>query len=557
MTRNNGRFKLISIAFTGAFILLGARVFYLQAFKKGEILSNRRAFSRLKKLRGDLRTRDGSIIASSCRGAKIFLKKNKTLSPKEQKALYKIAGLTVPEEKKRRSRILLSGFLSPELERRMKTLPFSEKFVFIPAQKRDYFDRKYFAPIAGFTNYENNGAGGAEYEYNDYLEGDSGEIIETDATGKLILSNDPDVLHAKGNDVYLTLDYNLQSLLYDEIGRTVEKYKAKGGYGVIMVPRTGEILAAVFAGAGEESSFLKNPLIADSFEPGSTFKIVTVSAALENKLVTPDDKFFCENGSFEFAGITIRDHEPYGWLSVKDIIRYSSNIGASKLADLTGKNELYRTARAFGFGCRTGVKLPGETRGQLKRVKNWEKNSLYYISFGQEVGATPLQIAQSFAVIADGGVLVQPRILELVKNARGKIIKKAKTVRIRRVLSEKTAGTVKEMLYNVMESGTGERAKIPGWKICGKTGTAQKYDSALRAYSEEKFFSSLGGFFPKDDPQFVVFIGIDEPQGNHYGGTVCSPAFKNIIKKIIDYYGVPPDVPPETAAGLGGEKNET
>lgn len=550
----------MSVVFSGMFILLGARVFYLQVFKKNEILSNRRTFSRIKKLRGDIKARGGQIIASSSRGAKLFLKKDKVLTARETAELYKTAAIVVSKDNGGSARGIVSGFLSPGEQRKIKDILNPRDFSFISAQSRNYFDREIFAPVCGFTNYEDNGAAGVEYKFNDYLEGDTGEIMEVDATGNLFLSNDPDALHARGNDVYLTLDYILQKFFYDEVKRSAENYGAKGGYGIIMSPKTGEILAAVFCVRGGGDNFLKNPLVADSFEPGSTFKIVTVSAALENKTVSPEDKFFCEKGSFEFAGITIRDHEPYEWLTVKDIIRFSSNIGAGKIAARIGSNELYRMARAFGFGCQTGIKLPGETRGQLKRVNDWEKTSLHYIAFGQEVAATPIQMAQAFSVIANDGVLIQPRILSCVRNPNGKIINRPRSVRIRRVISKETALTVKEMFYNVVESGTAEKVRIPGWKICAKTGTAQKYDSKLRAYSEENYFSSLGGFLPMDDPRFVIFIGLDEPRGGYYGGLVCSEAFKNIAKKIIDYYGVPPDVKESDLLDAGKKKivkNET
>jgi len=502
-----------------------------------------RAFGRVKKLRGNITSSDEAIIASSIRGTRVFLRKGAKLTYREIDFLTR-SGTNPKFPKKNNTRKLLIKFLSPAETKILREKDIAKKLEFIPTQKRVYFDSAVYAPVCGFTNYENNGASGIEYKYNKYLEGGQGEIIEIDATGKLLLSDDPDMLHAGGDSIKLTINGRLQKFLYSQLDASVALYKAKAGYGIVMDPRTGKIFAAVMAGNNSEK-LLKNPLISDSMEPGSTFKIVTAAAAIENGLVKPEDKFFCENGSFEFAGIKITDHDPYGWLTVNDIIKFSSNIGVSKIGNMVGKNTLYKTARDFGFGCQTGIKLPGEARGILKRIDRWEKTSLYYISFGQEIAATPLQIAQSFAVIANGGVLIKPRILETITGSGGKTIYKTKTVKIRRAISKKTAETVKEMLFHVVEGGTAEKVRMKGYQICGKTGTAQKFDAKAGKYSEDSYFASLGGFFPKNNPQFIIFIALDEPQEHYYGGTVCAEAFRQTAKEIIDIYGIAPETPDE------------
>jgi len=500
MAQNNKRFNFTATIFIILIVTLASRIFYLQAFKKNEILGNVKMFNRIKKIRGNICTSDGKIIASSLRNPK-------------------------PPHR----------------------------------QKRIYFNREIFNHLCGFVNRDNEGGAGCEYYYNKELEGGKPQIIEVDATGELLLSNDPAVLFAKGNDIYLTINSKIQEFLYNEIKRTLKNFQAEKGYGLVIKPKTGEIVASIFVRNDPVNLLFKNPLISSPFEPGSTFKIVTVAAALEEKLVKPDDKFFCENGSFEFSGITIRDHEPYGWLTVNEIIQHSSNIGASKLARLLGKKKLYYYARSFGFGNYTGINLPGETKGTLKRIDSWSETSLQCISFGQEVSATPLQIAQAFGVIANNGILMAPRILNRIVDPSGKVILRPETATIRRVISEKTAREVKEMLFNVIEAGTGLPAKIPGWAICGKTGTGQKYDRSIGKYSEENFFASLGGFFPKDNPEFVIFIGFDSPVKNHYGGAVCGGAFRNITKKLIDLYGIPPSAEDINTASrrIKGQKNDS
>lgn len=538
MPKNNTRLTIVSILFVALFTTLGVRIIYLHTVKKSVIFANRRTFGRIKKLRGNIISSDGNIIASSIRGTRIFLKKDKKLTSGETKILRRMGAVSKLSSKNSRRKLLIK-FLPPEETKILRGKNISKKLEFIPAQKRVYFDNNVYSPICGFTNYENDGASGIEYKYNKYLEGGQGEIIEIDATGKLLLSDDPDMLHAGGDTVKLTITGRLQKFLYRQLTASVDLYKAKAGYGIVMDPQTGKILAAVMAGNDSEK-LLKNPIISDAMEPGSTFKIVTVAAAIENGLVKPEDKFFCENGSFEFAGIKITDHDPYDWLTVNDIIRFSSNIGASKIGNMVGKNTLYKTARDFGFGCQTGIKLPGEARGMLKRIDRWEQTSLYYISFGQEIAATPLQIAQSFAVIANGGALIKPRILESIISSAGKTVYKTKAVKIRRVITEKTAATVKEMLFHVVEGGTGAKVRMQGWQICGKTGTAQKFDTKAGKYSEDAYFASLGGFFPKENPEFVIFIALDEPREHYYGGTVCAEAFRRTAKEIIDIYGIAP-----------------
>ncbi|MDO9514104.1 MAG: penicillin-binding protein 2 [Elusimicrobiota bacterium] len=551
MPQSNARFTIISIFFTLLFTALGLRIIYLHTVKKNVIISSRRAFGKVKKLRGNIITSEGNIIASSIRGKRIFLRKGEHLTPGEKALLARMeTDLQFPDASA--SRQLLIKFLSPSETEALRQNPVAKKLEFIPAQKRIYLDSPIYSPICGFTNYENAGAGGLEYGYNKELEGGQGEIIEIDATGKLLLSNDPDMLHAGGDSVKLTINGRLQEFLYRQIDLSVSRYRARSGYGIVMEPHTGKILAAVMAGPDAEN-LLKNPIISDAVEPGSTFKIVTVAAAIENGVVTPEDKFFCENGSFEFAGIKISDHDPYGWLTVSDIIKFSSNIGICKVGSLAGRNALYKAARDFGFGCPTGIKLPGEARGLLKRIDTWENTSLNYISFGQEIAATPLQIAQSFAVIANGGVLIKPCILESIIEASGKKVHKTKPVIIRRAITKKTSDTVKEMLFQVVEGGTGVNVRLQGWEICGKTGTAQKFDTKAGKYSEKTYFSSLGGFFPKQDPKFVIFIALDEPQEHYYGGVVCADAFRQTVKEIIDIYGIAP----AAAAGSGEKKNET
>jgi len=542
MKKDNTRFAFLGTCFVMLFALLLGRILYVLAVKKDEILSQTKTNlqHKIKKLRGNIYTNDGILLATSIRGFEIYKKAGQILTKKDIKKLKKIGISITPELNKKRK--LIYKFINPYQQEKLKKLPVRKKLEIIPTQKRIYYRKNIYAPLIGFLNYEKKGAAGIEYYFDDILsEIKKVKTLEIDLSGNLLLTKNPEILYAKCSDVYLTIENPVQEFLYEQIKNTVEKFHGKKGYGIVINARRGEILGFVSYEKEQKKFYMKNPLIGDAFEPGSTFKIVTVSAALQEKIVTPFDKFYCGEGQFRFPTITVRDHEPYEWLTVAEIIQHSSNIGICKIAEKLGKQKLYFYARAFGFGNYTGISLPAESRGVLRRIKNWSETSLYCTSFGQEVSATPLQIAQAFSVIANNGLLIAPKLIKKIVASSGRTLYQSKKSVVRKVISPETAKTVKELLLNVTENGTAIRAKIKGWKICAKTGTAQKFDASIGKYSNEKYFASLGGFLPMENSRFVIFIGVDEPEKFYYGGLVCAKAFKKTAQFLIDYYGIPPD----------------
>jgi len=542
MRKDSTHFVFLGFCFLLLFTSLLGRILYILAAKKDEILSQTKTNlqHKIKKLRGNIYTKDGTLLATSIRGFEIYKKAGQILTEKDIKKLRKAGIYTTPQLSKKRN--LVCKFINPYQEEKLKKLSVKGKLEIIPTQKRIYYHDDIYAPLIGFLNYEKEGAAGIEYYFDDALsEIKKVNTLEVDLSGNLLLTKNPEILYAKCSDIYITIENPLQEFLYEQIKNTVEKFHGKKGYGIVINAQTGEIPGFVFYEKEQKKFYMKNPLIGDVFEPGSTFKIVTVSAALQEKIVTPFDKFYCGEGQFQFPTITVRDHEPYEWLTVAEIIQHSSNIGTCKIAEKLGKQKLYFYARAFGFGNYTGISLPAESRGVLRRVKNWSGASLYCTSFGQEVSATPLQIAQAFSVIANNGLLIAPQIINKIVASSGKTLYQSKKSVIRKVVSPETAKTAKKLLLNVTENGTATGAKIKGWKICAKTGTAQKFDASIGKYSNDKYFASLGGFLPLENSRFVIFIGVDEPEKLYYGGLVCAKAFKKTAQFLIDYYGIPPD----------------
>jgi cell division protein FtsI (penicillin-binding protein 3) len=349
------------------------------------------------------------------------------------------------------------------------------------------------------------------------------------------------VLPRDGNDIVLTIDQVIQYIAERELDKAYKTYHAKGASIIVMDPHTGKILALANRPTydlNEHSNVSKDQTrdraICDLFEPGSVFKIVTASAALEEKRVNEEDKFFCENGSYRVANHILHDHKPHGWLTFREVIEESSNIGTTKVAQLLGPNTVYKYVRLFGFGSKLGIDLPGEISGMIKEPRFWSKTSIGAIPIGQEVGVTALQLASAMSAIANGGQLMRPFVIEEIRDKQGKVIKKTSPVLIRKVISLDTAARVTKMLTGAVEEGTGRMAQIPGFTSAGKTGTAQKLETN-GAYSHSKFVASFIGFAPAEDPLVTIVVSVDEPHPYYFGGVVAAPVFRNVAADVIRY----------------------
>ena len=411
-----------------------------------------------------------------------------------------------------------------------------------------YYSRYYpasntTAQITGFTDVDNRGLTGLEKQYEEILRGKNGSTIySADAIGRTF--PDPTSIFKapkNGSSVVLTIDLICQTIAEEELKKAVEKSKAAGGMIAIMNPKTGEMLAMASCPdfnpnepQKSKTYNYKNRFICDTFEPGSTFKLIAASAVLEENIKKPADVIFCENGSINLFNHKIRDSKPHGNLTFQQVIEKSSNIGVIKCSMLIGKRKLYSYARDFGFGNETGMGLIGEVRGTLKKPSNWSKLSLPMISFGHEITTTGIQLINAYAAVANKGILIKPQIIKEILNTEGDIISKTHTEEIRRVVSEKTANTLKSFFVGAVEHGTGINAKVEGITIGGKTGTAQKVLSNGKGYSNSNYTASFVGFWPAENPEFVCLVVIESPRNGHYGGTVAAPALKNIVKRITN-----------------------
>jgi cell division protein FtsI (penicillin-binding protein 3) len=421
---------------------------------------------------------------------------------------------------------------------------------FLKENRRFYPQRESGAQVLGFAGMDNQGLAGVELRYDRDLWREAVVVMaERDAFGNDILVSGPPLEALReGDELRLTLDEVIQFIAQQELGRGIESSGAAGGSIVVLEPRSGEVLAmanAPFFNPNEPASCtpsaLSNRSIGDALEPGSIMKTFLLSAALEERVVTRETAFNCENGAMPFQGGVLHDVHPYGVLTVNDIIGKSSNIGSTKIAQRVGAERYHRYLKAFGFGEKTGVDLPGEAAGMLRPVARWSGRSIASVAIGQEVSVTSLQMAAAFAAAVNGGQLWRPRLARELVSPEGVVLKRFEPQKVRQVISPETSRQVVETLVNVVEEGTGKAAAVEGYTVGGKTGTAQKFDPQLRAYSSHKYLASFIGVAPARDPRLVVLVMIDEPKGAIYGGSVAAPVFKKVVQRTLRYLNVPPE----------------
>jgi cell division protein FtsI (penicillin-binding protein 3) len=413
---------------------------------------------------------------------------------------------------------------------------------FLKESKRCYPNGYLASHILGFAGLDNSGLEGIEKAFNTYLQGQTGwTMFLRDARQKKLDLSEHMVPPVDGYDIRLTIDEVIQYIAERELDKAYKIHHAKAASIIVMDPYTGAILAManrptydlnVFSKANKEQ--IRNRSVCDVFEPGSVFKIVTASAALEEKKVKEQDTFFCENGAYKSAGHVLHDHKSHGTLTFKEVIEQSSNIGTVKVAQRLGPALLYKYIKLFGFGSKLGIDIPGEVSGLLKEPRFWSKTSMLALPMGQEVGVTALQLASALSVIANGGYLMQPYMISEIGDKYGQPIKQFSPKPIRRVISEDTALRVKKILIGVIENGTGKMAKVPGFSAAGKTGTAQKLDPNGR-YSHKKFVGSFIGFAPAEEPLVTIVVTVDESHPYYFGGVVAAPVFKNVAGAVIRY----------------------
>ncbi|OGW48818.1 MAG: hypothetical protein A2078_00760, partial [Nitrospirae bacterium GWC2_57_9] len=429
----------------------------------------------------------------------------------------------------------------------------------LQAEPRRFYPKKTLAgPVLGFTGMDNAGLEGLERVYDKHLRGASGWVVaEKDALGRTVFPGGPGFqyrLPKAGHDLILTIDEVIQHIAEKEIDAMLVRSRARGGYGIVMDPRTGEVLALAVRTIGRTTQPFnpndpqrsrpdewRNRCVTDAFEPGSIFKPFLAAAAIEEKKVHPLERFDCSAGKIQVADRTIKDAHENGVLTFTDVMAQSSNVGTIKVALRLGRELFSKYIAAFGFGSKTGVDLPGEIPGLVKDHRLWSGVSIASIAIGQEIGVTPLQVASAYCALANGGVLMKPYIVSEIVDRGGRESRKFQPQVVGRAISEDTCEKVSKMLQRVVEAGTGDKARPAGYTAAGKTGTAQKIDQRTGSYSKKDYVSSFVGFVPANSPRLVILVMVDSPEGVVYGGSVAAPVFKTIAEQSLAYLQVTPD----------------
>lgn len=448
--------------------------------------------------------------------------------------------------KQDRSFVWLARKLDPDQGRRLEQMPL-DGIGIVMEGRRFYPKGPLLSHVLGFAGMDGQGLEGLEHRYETYLHGEKRIVVlQRDALGRTVFPKDlREQAPASGHSLTLTIDEVIQYVAEKELEATVNATHAKSGILVAMEPRTGAVLALAVSPRFDPNAVAalspdrwRNKALTDAYEPGSTLKVIVGAAALEEKVMTPGSLVFGENGRMTVANTIIHDHEKSGWMTFAQVIQRSSNIGAAKVAMALGENRLYRYLQAFGFGERTDIDLPGEATGLLKHPRSWGRRSLASIAMGQEIGVTPLQLIAAVSAVANGGLLMKPYIVSEIRDAGGRLVKQGAPQVRRRVISAETAVTLSRILEGVVAQGTGTKAAIPGFRVAGKTGTAQKIDPRTGAYSSTQFVGSFVGYVPADDPRLAMIVVIDEPQTEAWGGAVAAPVFRRVAEQVLPYLGV-------------------
>lgn len=531
------------------------RLTYLQLFHYSDYLARaRRQQQRIVEIsakRADIFDRNLRELAMSASVDSCFAVPSEISDPELVARLLGPVLDTPPEEIASRlaashSFVWLARKLPPGTAARIRALNLRGIY-FQQEDQRFYPKRQLAAAVLGYVDIDEKGLGGIEYGLDDQIRSKPGRVmILADARSRWYDSTEkrPDA----GSSIVLTIDENIQYIAERELATAITETHARAGTVVVQDPSSGEILAMAnwptfnpnaVSDAPPEARM--NRAIAALYEPGSVFKIVTLSAAIDQGITNPDEVVDCQMGAIYIAGHRIRDHKAYGMLPVSKILAYSSDVGAIKIGLRLGAPKLYDYIRAYGFGSPSGIDLPGESRGLLRRLENWTPVSVGSISMGQEVGVTPIQVVTAMSAIANGGLLYRPHVVAAMgqQSAEAPMPQPPPV----RVIQATTAATMRRMLEGVVLDGTGKLARLDGYTTAGKTGTAQKIDPATGRYSATQLIASFVGFAPINNPVLTVLVQLDSPVGNHEGGSVAAPVFKRIAQQVMAYRNVPRDVP--------------
>jgi cell division protein FtsI (penicillin-binding protein 3) len=543
---------VLAVAFGGLTLRLG----WLQVIRHAELGAlAERQYSRtviVHGQRGPIVDRRGAALASSASTESLFAQPRSVGDPvRVAERLAPIVDMPVSELHalltSSRPFVWIRRKLVPATAEQVKALR-EPGLGLLPEPLRLYPNRELAAHVIGFEGVE-GGLEGVERAWNGELAGAPGKaVVGRDALGRDVMSQQVLQAPTAGHGVMLTIDKTIQYIAEREIDAAFRRTGARAAMAIVMEPKTGDILALAIRPTFNPNTFLdvpsrdvwRNRAVSDPFEPGSTFKVIMAAAALEERIVRPDDRIYAENGQITIAKTTINDWKKFGWLTFTEVLQNSSNVGSIKVGLALGRDRYYRYITGFGFGALTGVGLAGESRGQLREPQRWSALSLPTMSIGQEISVTALQMVAAFSAVANDGTLMQPRLVRAVFDADGRELRRFPPKAVRQVISPETATLLRKLLVKVVESGTGHLAAMPGYDVGGKTGTAQKLDPATHRYSRAPGVLSFIGFLPAGDPKLTMLVLLDEPKNEKWGSEAAAPIFSAIGREVVRYLEIPP-----------------
>ena len=551
------KFRIVTLLvfFLILFIALISRAFQIQVLS-GNMLKTLAEKQHIKTLqiepeRGIIFDRNGEKLAASMMAHSVYADPSKISGPAE--VADKIAPILnidrntlVKKVSGSKNFCWLARKIPPEQASKIEALNIDGIFL-IKEPKRFYPNGELAGRLVGFVGLDYTGLEGLELKYDSYLRATPETLTwARDARGNRLYPRIEKAVtqQDEGFNLILTIDNRIQHIVESNLTEAIASKGAKGGFVIVMDPKTGEILALADQPGFDPNKFSsynlgkgKNKAITDCFDPGSTFKPFLAAAALEEGIAKENDRFYCENGAYRVSDRVFHEanRKKYDTLTFHDILKYSSNIGCIKVSEKLKKEKFYHYITQFGFGSKTGIDLPGEVSGLLRAPHNWTRVDASTIAFGQGISVTAIQLITALSAIANNGLLMKPHIVRAVVDKQGRVIKKFETTPVRQVISPKTARRLTAILKDVVgdDDGTGAKAHIVNVSVAGKTGTSQKFDFARKAYSSEKVRTSFMGFFPAENPQIAILVTLDEPQRDKWGGLAAAPVFKNIGEQIL------------------------
>ncbi len=565
-----GRRMVAALVLLSGFALILFRLFNLQILQAAELTvkadrQHRKAVS-VQGPRGSIYDRHGKVLAINMDVPSVFgvpasLDDPSGVARDLSPVLRVRAGEIEKKLKQERSFVWIARKLDPEQGRRLERMPLGGIGVVMEGQ-RFYPKGPLLSHVLGFAGMDSQGLEGIERRYDPSLRGEKQMVVlQRDALGRTVF---PKGLHEQapsaGHNVILTIDEVIQYIAEKELEEAVTATRAKGGIVIVMEPRTGAILAMAVNPRFDPNTVQaisadrwRNRALTDTYEPGSTMKIFVAAAALEEKVMEPETLVYGENGRMVVAKTVIHDHDKLGWMTFAQVIQRSSNIGSVKTAMALGAERLYRWLRAFGFGERTEIDLPGEVAGLIKEPRDWERRSLASIAIGQEIGVTALQLVTAVAAIANGGWLMKPYTVSEIRDEKGRVVVQVSPQVRRQPISPESVHTLSKILEGVVTHGTGSKAAVPGYRVAGKTGTAQKIDPKTGAYSSNLSVGSFVGYVPAEDPRLAIVVVIDEPQTEAWGGVVAAPVFRRVAEQALQHLGISSQEPVKLAMTTSSE----